>query len=382
MWMEARNVGKRNQISKEEMENESNKAFPESYAMKGGEGPHSYAQNSNFQRSAIEAAKKLLQGAIADNFDLKIICAASTTNPICIADLGCSTGPNTFIAAQNIMEAIELQCKSQKQSVQEFFVFFNDQASNDFNTLFQKLPPNKKYFAAGVPGSFYGRLFPRQSLHVVHSSASLSWLSKLPKELTDRSCDAWNKGKIYYTNAPKEVEDAYKSQFKMDLETFLQARAQEVVGNGIVILLIPAAHDVIDFSVDLYGGKDYELLGSCLMDMAKLGLVSEEKVDTFNVPTYFPHVKDLKKMLESNEDFSVEKMDSFDCHSSIQPNLEGHVSQCRAVLEVLIGKHFGDGVVDELFARFAEKVMESPEVMNLQKLKLLMLFVVLKRKQV
>lgn len=31
------------------MENELVKGFSESYAMKGGEGPHSYAQNSNAQ---------------------------------------------------------------------------------------------------------------------------------------------------------------------------------------------------------------------------------------------------------------------------------------------------------------------------------------------
>lgn len=32
-----------------EMENEFSKAFPLSFAMKGGEGPHSYAQNSAIQ---------------------------------------------------------------------------------------------------------------------------------------------------------------------------------------------------------------------------------------------------------------------------------------------------------------------------------------------
>ncbi|KAK7849230.1 putative s-adenosylmethionine-dependent methyltransferase [Quercus suber] len=56
-------------------------------------------------------------------------------------------------------------------------VFFNDQFSNDFNTLFISLPPNRQYFAAGVPGSFYGRLFPKASLHFIHSSYALQWLS-------------------------------------------------------------------------------------------------------------------------------------------------------------------------------------------------------------
>ncbi|XP_054808696.1 loganic acid O-methyltransferase-like [Prosopis cineraria] len=357
------------------MENESS----ESFAMKGGDGPSSYAQNSTFQRQLIDEGKSLLHSAVADKFDSKGICVSSA-NPICIADLGCSIGPNTFIAVQNILEAIQLQYQSQNQTTPEFLVFFNDQVSNDFNTLFQKLPPNKNYFAAGVPGSFYGRLFPRQSLHVVHSSSALPWLSKLPRELTDKNCGAFNKGRIYYTNAPSEVQEAYKSQFMMDLEIFLHARAQELVGNGLMAIMTYAAYDVIDFSTDLYAGKSIELLGSCLLDMAKLGLISEEKVDTFNVPTYFPRLEDLKKILESNEDFSLEKMVTLDQTSFVIPNIEAFVSTGRAVWEVLIEKHFGDGIVDELFDRYAKKIMEFPEIIDYHRVKQHQVFILLKRK--
>ncbi|XP_054808695.1 loganic acid O-methyltransferase-like [Prosopis cineraria] len=363
------------EYKKKEMETESS----ESFAMKGGYGPCSYAQNSTFQRKIIDEAKSLFQSAIADKFDVKAVCASSS-NPICIADLGCSIGPNAFIAVQNIVEAIQFQYQSQNQTTPEFLVFFNDQVSNDFNTLFQNLPPNKKYFAAGVPGSFYGRLFPRQSIHVIHSSSALPWLSKLPRELTDRNCGAFNKGRIYYTNAPSEVQVAYKSQFMMDLETFLHARAQELVGNGLMAVMTYAAHDDIDFSTDLYAGKDNELLGSCLMDMAKLGQVSEEKVDTFNVPTFFPCLKDLKKILESNKDFSLEKMVILDQKSFDVPDIETYVSTGRAVLGVLIEKHFGDEIVDELFDRYAKKIMEFPEIIDFHKIKQHQLFILLKRK--
>ncbi|XP_028757827.1 farnesoic acid carboxyl-O-methyltransferase-like [Neltuma alba] len=149
------------------MEKESDCVFPKSYVMKGGEGPHSYAQNSTGQKSAIEAAKHHLQNAVTKKFDFKAI-SASSKNLICIADLGCSTGPNTFIAIQNIIEAIQFKCQSQNQSTPEILVFFNDQASNDFNTLFQNLPPNRNYFAAGIPGSFYGRLFPKKPAFSSH----------------------------------------------------------------------------------------------------------------------------------------------------------------------------------------------------------------------
>ena len=174
---------------------------------------------------------------------------------------------------QHIIEAIQLQYKSHNNLITttpEFLVFFNDQVSNDFNTLFQKLPLNRNYFAAGVPGSFHGRLFPKQSLHLVHSSASLNWMSELPKEITDRSCGSWNKGRIHYVGASSEVVEAYKKQYRMEFESFLHARAQEIASNGIMALHIPVAPDEIDVNKDVYPGKDLELLGSCLMDMAKL----------------------------------------------------------------------------------------------------------------
>ncbi|KAF7808803.1 putative S-adenosylmethionine-dependent methyltransferase At5g38780 [Senna tora] len=254
-------------------------------------------------------------------------------------------GPNTFIAIQYIIEAIQTQYQSHNLPTPEFQVFFNDQVSNDFNTLFQKLPPNRNYFASGVPGSFHGRLFPRQSLHLIHSSSSLSWVSKLPKEIIrDGSCGAWNKGRIHYAGAPREVVDVYEEHYKKSLEAFLHARAEEIVRNGIMAL--------------------------------QIGLVSEEKVDTFNVPIYFPLLKDLKRKLESNEDFISEQMESLEAKIQLVPNVEMYVSHyCRAAVEALFEKHFGEEAVDELFERYTNKVKEFPEMMDLQNLKLDVLFV-------
>lgn len=171
---------------------------------------------------------------------------------------------------QTIIDAIEHQFQSQGLSAQipDIQVLFNDQVSNDFNTLFKTLPQNRKYFATGVPGSFCGRLFPKETLHFVHSSAALCWLSKVPSEITDSASSAWNKGRIHHTNAPKEVADAYATQYKKDLENFLRARAQELVGNGLMLLQIPVSDVILDSDVD--PGKVFELLGSCLVDMAKV----------------------------------------------------------------------------------------------------------------
>ncbi|KAJ1377717.1 SAM dependent carboxyl methyltransferase [Sesbania bispinosa] len=354
----------------------------ESFAMKGGEGPHSYARNSTFQRDAIEVCKKSIQEAIAKNFDPKANAEHKIVIPICIADLGCSTGPNAFISMQTIIDAIELKFQSQGlvSQIPEFLVFYNDQVTNDFNTLFKNLPPNRKYFAVGVPGSFHGRLFPRETLHFVHSSSSLCWLSTVPKEITDRTSNAWNKGRINHTNAPKEVADAYATQYKMDLATFLHARAQELVHNGLMLLQIPVASDMI-LDSDVNPNKVFELLGSCLLDMTKEGLVSEEKVDCFNVPFLYSPVKNVKAILEINEYFNIEWMETKDIKDIfVISSAQIFVSTIRAAVEELIEKHFGGEIVDELFGRYTEKVKEFANIMNSEKLKIAMLYVLLKRK--
>lgn len=131
------------------------------------------------QRGVIDAAKLVILEAVTEKLDLTNPIFDSSCNSFRIADFGCSTGPNTFLAVQNIVEAVEQKYQKSALEAPEFQVFFNDHVDNDFNILFRTLPPARKYFAAGVPGSFYSRVFPKASLHFVHCSYALHWLSKV-----------------------------------------------------------------------------------------------------------------------------------------------------------------------------------------------------------
>ena len=214
---------------------------------------------------SIGAAKELINKSIAEKLDGNIF---SSYNTLRIADLGCAAGPNTFAAVQNIIDALEIKCRSERKISQppEFQVFFNDQASNDFNQLFTTLPPERRYFASGVPGSFYGRLFPSASLHFVYASHSLQMLSTVPKEVTDRRSPAWNKGRIHYSNSTNEVVKAYEAQYAKDMESFLKARAEEIVQGGLLAFVVPGRPNGAPHS-EAFGNRTAELLGSCLIDM-------------------------------------------------------------------------------------------------------------------
>lgn len=210
----------------------------------------------------MKAAEELVTEAIVQNFDIVKISPSTT---IRVADLGCSVGPNAFFAVQNILEAIHQLMKSE---ILEFQVLFNDHSSNDFNTLFSSLPPNRRYHAAGVPGSFYSRLFPTHSLHIVHSSFSVHWLSRVPKKVVDRSSPAWNRGRISYLNTTDEVVEAYSDQSAEDMARFLQARAEEIADGGLIILIFSARPDQTPHS-QLTANIINDMLGSCFIHLAK-----------------------------------------------------------------------------------------------------------------
>ncbi|KDO44108.1 hypothetical protein CISIN_1g017702mg [Citrus sinensis] len=355
----------------------------EAYPMVGGDDAYSYANNSTYQRGVVDAAKELISEAIADKLDLKILGFDDTLKPFKIADLGCSVGPNTLLAVQNIIEAIELKFQRttnlhQKPSALEFQVFLNDHSDNDFNTLFKSLPHARKYFAAGLPGSFHSRLFPRSSIHFVHTSYALHWLSKVPKEIVDPCSPAWNKGSIQCSESNIEVVRAYSTQYKNDMESFLNARAEELVPGGLMVLILAAVvPDGIPLS-NSYVGVFNNILGSCFNDLAKMGVLSEEKVDSFNLPTYNATPKELEAIIRTNGNFTIEKMEKLS-----QPRrritANEYASGIRAGIDGLIKKHFGDEFVDEIFNYFTTKVEENYSIIEEKIRNVSNLFISLKR---
>ncbi|KAG2305866.1 hypothetical protein Bca52824_025614 [Brassica carinata] len=100
-------------------------------------------------------------------------------NYIKVAELGCSSGQNAFLAISEIINTINVLCQNTNQNPPEIDCCLNDLPENDFNTTFKFVPFfNKELmmtnqascFVYGAPGSFYSRLFSRNSLHLIHSA--------------------------------------------------------------------------------------------------------------------------------------------------------------------------------------------------------------------
>lgn len=218
------------------------------------------------QRAAADVVKGKLNELVTEKFDVKKLSLASN-GVIRLADLGCAAGPNTFLVMGNLIQTMRAECS---RKVPEFHVFFNDLPSNDFNALFAALPSddNRGYFAAGVAGSFHGRLFPEAYLHFVNTSTALHWLSGAPEEVSRRGSPAWNKERVHYTSAGKEVIEAYSNQFQKDFGDFLQARGKEVVSGGMVTIIMPGIPDGMPHR-NVPSGLMFHLMDECLADMMK-----------------------------------------------------------------------------------------------------------------
>lgn len=180
----------------------------------GGSGETSYASNSKIQVTDFLLTTAFLNMHLLNSLAriqeksllatlpmlahaIREVCGSlRPAETLVVADLGCSSGPNTFLVVSEVLEVVGDGVASQEATSPDLEVqfFLNDLSGNDFNQVFRSLDEyngRKKaegeevgrlrvpYYVAGLPGSFYKRLLPRRSVHFFHSSNSVHWLSQV-----------------------------------------------------------------------------------------------------------------------------------------------------------------------------------------------------------
>jgi hypothetical protein len=152
---------------------------PRRVSTAGGEGEGSYSRQSKLWSRMGSVLEPSLKDAILHHF-------SPPQGPLHYADFGCAVGANTLGFAKFVVETLKTRAEL---SDKDIVCHFADLPSNDFNTLFKQLPPfvgqgdgsaeERTWFADGVPGTQYGRLFPRSSLHVAITTLTLHYLSEV-----------------------------------------------------------------------------------------------------------------------------------------------------------------------------------------------------------
>ncbi|KAI3823332.1 hypothetical protein L1987_04767 [Smallanthus sonchifolius] len=343
--------------------------------MNSGDDDSSYANNSLLQKTVIENATPFLKRTIKGMAKQDVF----FDHCFVIADLGCSSGMNTLLVASSIIDTIHEVCQENNRKTPQLQVCLNDLFGNDFNNLFKLLPNFYKIhkrdkgensgpcFVSAVPGSFYGRLFPDESLHLVHSSYSVHWLSQVPEDLEN------NKLNIYIAKtSPLNVVQAYGKQFHIDFTKFLQLRSEEIVSGGHMVLTIRSRSSLDPTSDDC--SSYWELLTISLLEMLKEELVGEADINSFNLPFYYPHMDELRNIIEAQGSFSLDDMNIFELnwdqcdtddtnmneftHEPIHNHGEKTTKVIRAITEPLFTSHFGKSITDVLFKKLGKNVAE------------------------
>ncbi|XP_041010209.1 probable jasmonic acid carboxyl methyltransferase 2 [Juglans microcarpa x Juglans regia] len=352
--------------------------------MNGGDGETSYAKNSLIQKEVILKAKSILEESVVR------LSLSSFPKCVKLADLGCSSGPNTLSLVWEIMDIIYATCQRVNHKAPMFQVFLNDLPGNDFNTIFRSLPSFyeklkkekgsefEPCFIAGMPGTFYGRLFPDCFLHFVYSSNSLQWRSQVPEGLVGESGVPLNKGNIHIAKtSPHHVLKAYSDLFEKDFTLFLRSRSQEMVPGGQMVLVMLGSTRKADSSSN-QSCSIWELLGFALNDMVLEGKVEEAKLDWFNLPFYAPTIEEAKAVIQTEgTSFNIHRFETFevawDCNMDEYMSNKGYSFEeagrgkyvamtMRVVAESMLVGHFGEEIMDDLFERFSSKIEEYLEV--------------------
>ncbi|KAI4974517.1 hypothetical protein ZWY2020_047797 [Hordeum vulgare] len=204
--------------------------------MATGDGENSYAANS--RTPAIRENMPLLRKAVE-----QVYTSLSPASMMVIADLGCSSGPNALLIAAEVIGMIsDCNQKTNEKRDMELQFFLNDLPSNDFNLVFQSLDElhnvTRKdeandaaaapYFIARMPGSFYTKLFPKQSVHLFHSSYSLHWLSKVLRTHVALFCQHWSHGEkmLLFTLPTSVLERIFSSTTNFRINCSFLAKRQ------------------------------------------------------------------------------------------------------------------------------------------------------------
>ncbi|XP_065015190.1 probable jasmonic acid carboxyl methyltransferase 2 [Musa acuminata AAA Group] len=208
-----------------------------------------------------------------------------------VVDLGCSSGPNTLEVVSEVLDVIgKLRRSLGRQEMPEILFFLNDLPGNDFNHVFRSLGDYKRkveeekgkllvpYYVVGVPGSFYGRLFPCQSVHFFNASCCLNWLSQVPEG--EQGVPLNNKNIYVSETSPLEVVKAYQDQHQRDLSGFLRCRHAELSYGARMVLSFLGRKGSYPPSGDV--GYFYGLLAEALSALVSQFFLNDLPRNDFN----------------------------------------------------------------------------------------------------
>ncbi|KAG0466272.1 hypothetical protein HPP92_017852 [Vanilla planifolia] len=185
-------------------------------------------------------------------------------------------------------------------------------------------------------------------------------IRKIPPGLEDLESN------VYVTEDSSPLSwKMYLKQYMRDFSEFLKLRSKELFFGGRMILTFLGRRKPSTCGETTHL---WRLFSDALKDMVSEGVIQAEKLNAFKLPYYTPLMEEVKAILEMEGSLSIEKFHTFESNwDPLDESNEDFVldevssgknvaTSIRAVAEPLLSNHFGDGIIDDLFSRYAKNV--------------------------
>ncbi|CAK9329352.1 unnamed protein product [Citrullus colocynthis] len=260
------------------------------------------------------------------------------TTTFTMADLGCSSGPNALLIASNLVQQILAKLLARlTPKLEDMILILVHVSLMGCRVL-------------SIPG------FSPPILSISFIPLLPFIGSQIPEGIENK-----NKGKIFMSStSPKSVIDAYYNQFQKDFSMFLKCRAEELVIGGLMILTIVGRTSEEPWSKECTSCWDF--LSSALNTMVAEGLLEEEKVDSFNIPNYMASLDEIEVEVWKEGSFSINyfEVSRIDWNFFDDAETKHDFAKCiRFVIETLLIPHFGESIIEELFRRYKNIIIQK-----------------------
>jgi hypothetical protein len=237
-----------------------------------------YDEGARPQRTAVALAFPLLARA-AETVPLPADGA-----PFVFVDYGSATGFNTFAPAREVISTLRRRVGTNVPVC----VVHNDQADNDFATLFklvatspESYTSDARVFPLAVGRSFYGPVVPTGFASLGWSANAVHWLSAAPHAIA---------GSLTYRRSEGRGDTAFARRAREDWTSFLTERATELrPGGELVIVMVEA-----DEAGSSGGDHFLDMLLALLAQSVTTGTLRQDEVTRMVVPLYFRTEREIR----------------------------------------------------------------------------------------
>jgi hypothetical protein len=327
------------------------------------QGDGFYNRNSRAQAAGIDAVVPLWEKALRS---IEI-----GREPIVVADYACSQGRNSLAP---ISVAIA-HLRSRTEPDRPVEVIHIDLPTNDFSSLFDVLETAPESYLRRGPGvtasavgrSYFKPILPEARVHAGWNSWSLHWLSRLPAYAPDHVSACFS--------ADKDVLAAVALQQAEDWRRFLEARAVEMRAGGKLLTLSSGKPE---------RGRGWAWIEDALWQTASelrdRGVLSAGELLRMTFPWVERSVADIEGPFGASRRFAGLELEHAEVIRAPDPFWHEYLETGDSAL---LGKRWSDtvrayyaplirpalepgreqeSVLDCLFARFAERLADNPQV--------------------